>query len=104
MPAPSPRLSLAEIGSLTFEAPDLDRFPALRLAREALQAGGSAPTVLNAANEVAVHQFLSGKIGFLDIAAAVEKTLETMPPASIETLDDVITADADARQTAHSHC
>jgi 1-deoxy-D-xylulose-5-phosphate reductoisomerase len=102
MPAPSPRLSLAEIGSLTFEAPDLSRFPALRLAREALQAGGNAPTVLNAANEVAVHQFLSGKIGFLDIATIVEKTLDATPLTSIETLDDVTEADAIARQTAHS--
>ncbi len=69
---PSARLRLTEINQLTFEAPDEVRFPALRLAREALTAGGSAPIVLNAANEVAVAGFLAGAIGFLDIPAVVE--------------------------------
>jgi 1-deoxy-D-xylulose-5-phosphate reductoisomerase len=76
MDTPVPRLDLARIGELTFEAPDLDRFPALALARRALQAGGAAPTVLNAADEVAVGEFIAGRIGFTDIAALVEATLE----------------------------
>src|SRR3546814_1265018 len=75
MPAPSPRLDLAEIASLTFEAPDVKRFPALSVARQALQIGGAAPTILNAANEVAVHSFLAEKIGFLDIVGIVEEVL-----------------------------
>ncbi len=75
MHAPTKRLDLAELGTLTFEAPDEKRFPALRLAREVLAAGGSAGTVLNAANEVAVEAFLAGRIGFLAIAGLVEATL-----------------------------
>ena len=104
MAAPSPRLSLAEIGSLTFEIPNLDRFPALRLAREALRAGGSAPITLNAANEIAVHQFLTGQLGFLEISETVEKTLEATPVSSIHTLEDVMQADEEARQKAQSVC
>ena len=104
MATPSPRLSLAEIGSLTFEMPDLDRFPALRLAREALRAGGSAPITLNAANEIAVHQFLTGQLGFLEISETVEKTLEATPVSSIHTLEDVMQADEEARQKAQSVC
>lgn len=73
---PAARLDLARIGSLTFEAPDAGRFPALRLAREALAAGGAAATVLNAANEVAVGAFLARAIGFSDIPRLVEETLE----------------------------
>jgi 1-deoxy-D-xylulose-5-phosphate reductoisomerase len=69
-------LDLAKVGTLTFEAPDPERFPALRVALAALAGGGGAPTVLNAANEVAVAAFLAGRIGFLDIAAAVEATVE----------------------------
>jgi 1-deoxy-D-xylulose-5-phosphate reductoisomerase len=98
MPAPSPKLSLAEIGSLTFEPPDLERFPALRLAREALRAGGAAPTVLNAANEIAVARFLAGDIGFLDIPRLVEAVLDEIPASEISTLDDVLDADAEARR------
>ncbi|MDP2410588.1 MAG: 1-deoxy-D-xylulose-5-phosphate reductoisomerase [Pseudolabrys sp.] len=73
---PAPRLDLAQIRDLTFEAPDTVRFPALALARRALEAGGAAPTVLNAANEVAVGAFIAGRIGFPSIAALVEATLE----------------------------
>jgi 1-deoxy-D-xylulose-5-phosphate reductoisomerase len=76
LPWPAPRLDLAAIGSLTFEAPDEDRFPALRLAREALRSGGFMPAVFNAANEVAVQAFLDRRLGFLDIAAAIGETLE----------------------------
>ena len=71
------RLDLAAIAALTFERPDLGRFPALRVAMAALQQGGSMPTVLNAANEVAVEFFLAGRIGFMDIARAVEQCCET---------------------------
>ena len=100
MPSPSPRLDLAAIANLTFEAPDPVRFPALRLVREAVSAGGSAPTVLNAANEIAVHAFLAEKIGFLDIAEIVERTLAAIPVGPIDTLDDVHNFDKQARETA----
>jgi len=73
---PAPRLELAKIGALTFEEPDFERFPALKIAKSALAAGGSAPGIMNAANEVAVAAFLDRQIGFLDIAATVAETLE----------------------------
>lgn len=98
--APSPRLDLAAIGQLTFEAPDPIRFPALRLARRALQTGGSAPTVLNAANEVAVQAFLSRGIGFLDIARIVEQTLEATEHAALSSIEDVLAQDRCARDCA----
>jgi 1-deoxy-D-xylulose-5-phosphate reductoisomerase len=72
----APKLDLAALGSLTFERPDLERFPALALARAALEAGGAAPTVLNAANEIAVEAFLARRIGFLGIPAVVEAVLD----------------------------
>lgn len=100
--APAPRLDLAAIGQLTFEAPDPERFPALRLARAALQRGGSAPTVLNAANEVAVQAFLSRRIGFLDIARVVEQTLEAVDPVPSSSIDDVLAQDQRARGCAQS--
>jgi len=103
MAAPSARLDLAVIAKLTFEAPDPERFPALRLARDALIAGGSAPIVLNAANEEAVAAFLKGKIGFLEIAGLVEDTLAELPAAPIYTLDDVYDIDRQARETAARH-
>jgi len=78
LPWPAPRLDLVSAGPLTFEAPDDSRFPALRIAKEALGAGGGAPASMNAANEVAVAAFLDRSIGFLDIAAAVAETLERM--------------------------
>ncbi|MFW0777390.1 MAG: 1-deoxy-D-xylulose-5-phosphate reductoisomerase [Rickettsiales bacterium] len=98
--APVKPLSLAEIGSLNFEAPDETRFPALRLARSALEAGGSAPTVLNAANEIAVNRFLTKQCHFLDITTIVEKTLEQMGNTPIGTIDDVLACDARAREIA----
>jgi 1-deoxy-D-xylulose-5-phosphate reductoisomerase len=98
--APSPRLDLAAIGSLTFERPDFERFPALRLARAALEAGGSAPTVLNAANEEAVLAFLDRRIGFLDIAKIVGETLERIPRVEIASLDVVAKVDREARAIA----
>ncbi|TNE39074.1 MAG: 1-deoxy-D-xylulose-5-phosphate reductoisomerase [Alphaproteobacteria bacterium] len=94
------RLDLAKIGSLTFEAPDETRFPALRLARAALKAGKSAPTILNASNEVAVHGFLEGEIGFLDIAAVVEETLSQVPLTDILSVDDIFEQDRQARAKA----
>ena len=100
MSTPTRRLRLDEIGTLSFEAPDETRFPALRLAREALKAGGATPAVLNAANEVAVHNFLSERIGFLDIARIVEQTLERGPNGTLGSLDDVTEADAAARRIA----
>lgn len=75
MATPAPRLNLTEVGSLTFEAPDYKRFPALGLAREAMRMGGVMPTILNAANEIAVAAFLNRRIGFLDIARGVEASL-----------------------------
>ena len=98
--APTKRLDLAEIGRLTFELPDPRRFPALRLAREALRRGGGSPTVLNAANEVAVNAFLEGRIGFLDIAATVEHTLEQTPATQLDSLEDVYNLDSTAREMA----
>jgi 1-deoxy-D-xylulose-5-phosphate reductoisomerase len=98
--APTKRLDLAEIGRLTFEAPDDRRFPALRLARDALSRGGGCPTVLNAANETAVHAFLAGQIRFLDIAATVERTLERLPGGRLDSLEDVYNLDRTARDFA----
>jgi len=104
MEAPSPRLDLREVATLTFEDPDPTRFPALRLAREALQKGGGAPTLLNAANEVAVDLFLREKIGFLDIMRIVEDTLDNVPVRSLDSLEDVVEADAEARCHAAKVC
>jgi 1-deoxy-D-xylulose-5-phosphate reductoisomerase len=100
IPTPAKRLDLAAIGSLTFEPPDPDRFPALRLARAALKAGGTAPAVLNAANEVAVHAFLKQQIGFLGIAETVERTLEAMPVEPLASLDHLRQVDSAARERA----
>jgi len=100
METPCQRLDLARIGRLDFEAPDLERFPCLRLAREALAAGGARPAVLNAANEVAVAAFLARRIGFLEIAAIVSDTLERYDPAAPETLDQLLAIDAEARKIA----
>ncbi len=100
MVSPSARLDLAAVAKLEFEAPDHDRFPALGLATAALAAGGSAPAVLNAANEIAVAAFLGGEIGFLDIAAIVADTLARIDAASVASLDEVIAVDGAARRVA----
>ncbi|ANU08257.1 1-deoxy-D-xylulose-5-phosphate reductoisomerase [Paraurantiacibacter namhicola] len=100
MDTPMDSLDLAAIGQLTFEAPDEARFPATRLAREALQAGGAAPAVLNAANEVAVAAFLAGQVKFTQISSLVAQTLETAMPDAPATLDDVLAVDAEARARA----
>jgi 1-deoxy-D-xylulose-5-phosphate reductoisomerase len=93
-------LDLATIGQLTFEAPDLVRFPALRLARAAIGEGGAKPAILNAANEVAVAAFLKEQIAFLDIVTLVEQTMTTYVPASPVSLDDLFSIDAEARRYA----
>jgi 1-deoxy-D-xylulose-5-phosphate reductoisomerase len=97
---PVARLDLAEIGQLTFEKPDETRFPALRLARQALASSGSAPTVLNAANEIAVAGFLKDQIGFLDVVRVVEHTLEKSDNRNPGGLDEIIAIDAEARRIA----
>lgn len=102
MAGPAQRLDLAAIGQLTFEAPDPVRFPALRLAQEALRAAGSAPTVLNAANEVAVEAFLDGRIAFGAIAHLVEATMAREAQTAIRTVDDALFIDHNARNRARS--
>jgi len=97
---PVPTLDLAHVGALEFESPDLDAFPCLRLAREAAQAGGTATCVLNAANEVAVHAFLSGRLDFLGIPAVIDATLERLPAARVHSFDTLYEADAEARRLA----
>ena len=103
MEAPAPKLLLEDIRTLTFEPPDPVRFPALRLAREALQAGNSAPTALNAANEVAVERFLNKEIAYLDIVKIVDQTLEGLDNKAISNLDDIAEVDLTARGFAR-HC
>jgi 1-deoxy-D-xylulose-5-phosphate reductoisomerase len=93
-------LDLVELGAMTFEAPDEDTFRCLRLAREAARAGGTAPCVMNAANEVAVHAFLSGRIRFLDIAEVIAETLEELPGERVHSFDSLSCADAQARRIA----
>jgi 1-deoxy-D-xylulose-5-phosphate reductoisomerase len=99
-PLPSRRLRLEEVGQLTFEPPDLDAFPCLRLAREAAVAGGTAPCVLNAANEIAVHAFLEGRLPFLGIAAVIEETLGSLGTQPIRAFETLYEADPEARRTA----
>jgi 1-deoxy-D-xylulose-5-phosphate reductoisomerase len=99
--APVQKLRLEEIGNLSFEAPDIQKFPAIQLARDALKCGGTAPTILNAANEMAVDSFLKGRIGFLDIAKIVEKTMNILYSGRLETIDDVLECDKFARHHAN---
>jgi 1-deoxy-D-xylulose-5-phosphate reductoisomerase len=100
MGCPCERLDFAKVSTLTFEAPDEIRFPALRLAREALCAGGGVPIVLNAANEVAVQAFLDGRIGFLEIAAIVEDCLTRVNAGAAADLEAVAAADQSSRAEA----
>lgn len=106
MPAPTTRLDLVKLGSLSFEAPDLARFPAVGLAHQVLKSGGGAPAILNAANEVAVASFLARRIGFLDIATIVAKCLDMAERDSLlmapQSLDDVLEIDRRARQLARN--
>jgi 1-deoxy-D-xylulose-5-phosphate reductoisomerase len=100
MATPSPRLDLAALARLEFAEPDTERFPALALARDALRAGRGAPTILNAANEVAVDAFLARRIGFLDIAATVARVVDALGAPSVESVDDVLELDREARGVA----
>jgi 1-deoxy-D-xylulose-5-phosphate reductoisomerase len=102
MATPCQPLDLATIGRLDFEAPDLVRFPAIRLARAAIEAGGARPAILNAANEVAVAAFLEGRIGFLEIAMIVEETLTRYSPASPASIEEIWAIDREARGHAVS--
>ncbi|GAB3443188.1 1-deoxy-D-xylulose-5-phosphate reductoisomerase [Insolitispirillum peregrinum] len=104
MEAPSPRLDLAAVAQLTFEAPDHHRFPALSLIRGALQSGGAAPTIMNAANEVAVARFLAGGLGFLEITAVVEQTLADLGAPAMSSLEDLFAFDTQARHHAAVLC
>ena len=97
---PVPTLDLVDVGSLTFEAVDLEAFPCLRLAREAASAGGTAPCVLNAANEVAVHAFLDGRLGFLGIAEVIERVLDRLGAGVVHSFDSLYDADRQARESA----
>lgn len=102
MALPTRTLDLAEVGQLTFEAPDPVRFPCLRLAREAQDAGGGAPCVLNAANEVAVHAFLDGALSFGGIPEVVEATLDTLGETTISHASQLLPLDREAREVATS--
>ena len=100
--APVPRMDWTKQRSLHFEAPDIDKFPALRLAYEAQIIGGSATCILNAADEIAVEAFLAGMIPFPAIAQAVEETLNRQQVTQPKTIEDVIEADLNARRTAQA--
>ena len=102
MDTPCEPLDLAAIGTLSFRAPDEQRFPATRLARQAAEAGGGIPAVLNAANEIAVAAFLAGQLGFTRIAAHVEDVLSGYAPPAPANLDDVIAIDSEARIRAQA--
>ncbi len=99
-PLPARRMRLEEIGSLTFEPVDEVAFPCLRLAREAAVAGGTAPCVLNAANEIAVHAFLRDDLSFLGIAEVIERTLDAVPVDPVRHFSDLYAADTEARERA----
>ncbi len=99
MATPAERLKLSQIRKLEFEEPDLQRFPALRIARQALDQGGSAPTVLNAANEIAVASFLAGQISFTEIASLVEQTLERAVAGAPGSIEEVIQVDLETRKS-----
>lgn len=100
VPVPTRALSLSEVANLSFEPVDESAFPCLRLAREAAVAGGTAPCVLNAANEVAVHGFLDGRLAFLGIAAVIEATLERLPAVRVRAFESLYEADREARAVA----
>jgi 1-deoxy-D-xylulose-5-phosphate reductoisomerase len=102
MNTPAQRLDLAAIARLDFEVPDLQRFPALRLAREALEEGGAAPIVLNAANEEAVASFLAGEIGFSEIARVVEEALAASKHDAPRSIGDVLDIDRVTRDRARA--
>jgi 1-deoxy-D-xylulose-5-phosphate reductoisomerase len=108
MPSPAERLNLAAVRNLSFEDPDVERFPALRIARQALEQGGAAPTVLNAANEIAVGSFLEQRIGFTQIASLVERALGESNARAPASVDEVIALDRATRDAVsemiEAHC
>ncbi len=98
LPWPGERLDLTRVGSLTFEEPDVERFPCLALARHALAAGGCAPAILNAANEIAVGAFLAGGIRYTQIAPLIALALERVPARALESIETCVDVDAEARR------
>ncbi|MBI3625305.1 MAG: 1-deoxy-D-xylulose-5-phosphate reductoisomerase [Candidatus Rokubacteria bacterium] len=99
-PCPAPALNLAEVGQLTFEEPDIEKFPCLVLARRALARGGSAPVILNAANEVGVAAFLEGRIRFTQIPELIAETLDRLPVRELSTIEECVGVDSEARHVA----
>ncbi len=100
LPDVSPALNLAAVGTLTFEEPDVERFPCLALAYDSFTAGGTMPAVLSAANEIAVRYFLEEKIGYNDIARVIKTTMDSHTPSSLKTVEEALKADIWARQEA----
>ena len=98
-----PRLALDRMAGLTFEPVDREKFPCLDLAYAATRQGGSAPAVLNAANEVAVHQFLAGRIGFDEIATVIHKALDGVPARRLDSIQDVLEVDREVREWLERH-
>jgi 1-deoxy-D-xylulose-5-phosphate reductoisomerase len=101
-PTPGARLDLTRVGQLTFFEPDVETFPCLRLARAALEPGGSAPVILNAANEIAVAAFLDRRIGFARIAELIERALDTVPHSEPKAIDDCVTVDVETRRVVQA--
>jgi 1-deoxy-D-xylulose-5-phosphate reductoisomerase len=97
-PMPTARLDLVRAGHLTFFEPDVDKFPCLRLARQALEGSSSAPVVLNAANEIAVAAFLDRRVGFTEIAELIEDALEASTAGDLDSIEACVGVDADARR------
>ncbi|MFA7691870.1 MAG: 1-deoxy-D-xylulose-5-phosphate reductoisomerase [Candidatus Hydrogenedentales bacterium] len=102
LPAPQLRLKLTDLSELSFSTPDCTRFPCLALARAAAEAGGTAPAILNAANEIAVDRFYAGQLAFTDIAKVVSRTLDECMPSDDYTLEAVLEADAESRKRAQT--
>ena len=102
LPWPDERLDLTKVGALTFEAPDPVRFPCLRLAREALSAGGCAPAILNAANEVAVAAFLEGHVRFIQIADLIARALDRVSPRPLDSIETCVDVDTETRRLVES--
>ncbi len=102
LPAAAERLDLTRVGSLTFEAPDAERFPCLALARRALTAGGCAPAILNAANEVAVAAFLDGRVRFTQIPELIAEALDRVPGRALDSIDTCVDVDAETRTLVRS--
>jgi 1-deoxy-D-xylulose-5-phosphate reductoisomerase len=98
LPWPGERLDLTKVGALTFEEPDVERFPCLSLCRQALAAAGCAPAVLNAANEIAVGAFLAGRIRYTQIAELIALALERMPARALDSIETCVDVDAETRR------